>query len=388
MINIPGLAHNPLIQKLVGLTQPDSAGPVYGQEPAAGPFAPVHHSEAILVRIRMGADVGQPATSFTTASGDTGWYLEQVDRAGQRFAPSASRNADGTYKPAICVPTRRLAVGPGADPYQSLCLWTFQAIPAFAVAFTDYLGAAQTTESNEWMLIGYQESCLFPVQVVKDGGYAGPPSTWTYTVTDLWGYTLGTGIAPAQARNAGLVYTPAPDGSYALIFWQGNTLELWDVQETSSGAFPVGGIILWSGAIAAIPAGWALCDGTGGTPDLRDRFVVGAGNTYAPGANAGASAAIAAHAAADLNHNHTQQPHQHAVSGVTVSIAQQTLEVNTPGGGSWFEIDTGPGGTVSGSADNATAINNAANAAAADLAHTITAVMPKYYALAYIMRTS
>ena len=35
-------------------------------------------------------------------------------------------------------------------------------------------------------------------------------------------------------------------------------------------------IVMWSGAIAEIPPGWALCDGTQGTPDLRDRFIVGA----------------------------------------------------------------------------------------------------------------
>lgn len=40
--------------------------------------------------------------------------------------------------------------------------------------------------------------------------------------------------------------------------------------------FPAGGIVMWSGSIASIPAGWALCDGTNGTPDLRDRFIVGA----------------------------------------------------------------------------------------------------------------
>ena len=31
---------------------------------------------------------------------------------------------------------------------------------------------------------------------------------------------------------------------------------------------------MWSGTIATIPAGWQLCDGTNGTPDLRDRFIV------------------------------------------------------------------------------------------------------------------
>lgn len=59
------------------------------------------------------------------------------------------------------------------------------------------------------------------------------------------------------------------------------------------GVFPVGGIILWSGAVNAIPSGWALCDGNNGTPDLRDRFVVGAGYSYAVGAQGGNNTVVA-----------------------------------------------------------------------------------------------
>ncbi len=51
---------------------------------------------------------------------------------------------------------------------------------------------------------------------------------------------------------------------------------------------PVGSIVMWSGSIANIPAGWALCDGTNGTPNLQNRFVVGAGDSYAVGATGGA----------------------------------------------------------------------------------------------------
>lgn len=40
-------------------------------------------------------------------------------------------------------------------------------------------------------------------------------------------------------------------------------------------------IVLWSGAIADIPTGFVLCDGSNNTPDLRNKFVVGAGNSYA-----------------------------------------------------------------------------------------------------------
>ncbi len=50
-----------------------------------------------------------------------------------------------------------------------------------------------------------------------------------------------------------------------------------------------GVIVMWSGSSATIPSGWALCDGTNGTPDLRDRFVVGAESSYEVGATGGAS---------------------------------------------------------------------------------------------------
>lgn len=50
---------------------------------------------------------------------------------------------------------------------------------------------------------------------------------------------------------------------------------------------PKGAIIIWSGALTEIPVGWALCDGTNGTPDLRGRFVLGAGNTYSVGSTGG-----------------------------------------------------------------------------------------------------
>jgi len=48
------------------------------------------------------------------------------------------------------------------------------------------------------------------------------------------------------------------------------------VDSTAGAAFPVGGIIMWSGTIATIPAGWALCNGSSGTPDLRNQFIIGA----------------------------------------------------------------------------------------------------------------
>lgn len=52
-------------------------------------------------------------------------------------------------------------------------------------------------------------------------------------------------------------------------------------------SLPVGGIGLWYGSVGTIPNNHQLCDGTNGTPDLRDKIPVGAGNTYNPNDNGG-----------------------------------------------------------------------------------------------------
>lgn len=54
-----------------------------------------------------------------------------------------------------------------------------------------------------------------------------------------------------------------------------------------SAVVPRGVIVMWGGSANDVPAGWALCDGQGGRPDLRDRFIVGAGHEYAVGATGG-----------------------------------------------------------------------------------------------------
>lgn len=50
--------------------------------------------------------------------------------------------------------------------------------------------------------------------------------------------------------------------------------------ESTSSSVPQGSIIPWYGSPGNIPNGFALCDGKNGTPDLRDRFLVGAGKSY------------------------------------------------------------------------------------------------------------
>lgn len=58
----------------------------------------------------------------------------------------------------------------------------------------------------------------------------------------------------------------------------GHTHEVIDIIDFPSGGYvPVGGVIIWTGYLDNIPEHWHLCDGTNGTPDLRNRFIVGAG---------------------------------------------------------------------------------------------------------------
>lgn len=84
-----------------------------------------------------------------------------------------------------------------------------------------------------------------------------------------------------------------------------------------AGAVPIGVIVMWSGA--SVPAGWALCNGGSGTPDLRDRFIVAAGATYGAGSSGGL-------AEIDIQHSHTDgtlatdsDSHSHGVTGSTAS---------------------------------------------------------------------
>lgn len=69
------------------------------------------------------------------------------------------------------------------------------------------------------------------------------------------------------------------------IFYQNGT----DYEELSpfSLSLPIGIIVMWSGTVETIPSSWVLCDGSNGTPDLRDRFIVGAGGRYIIGTTGG-----------------------------------------------------------------------------------------------------
>jgi hypothetical protein len=138
---------------------------------------------------------------------------------------------------------------------------------------------------------------------------------------------------------------------------------------TWGSAFVAGMIMLWSGSSATIPTGWLLCDGSSSTPDLRNRFVVGATSTYAVGATGGSADAIVVshtHTATvtDPGHFHTaDQPFASSTGAVSGGFFGQGS--NRATGTSTTDI------TVANSTTGTSGTN---------------ANLPPYYALCYIMK--
>lgn len=148
--------------------------------------------------------------------------------------------------------------------------------------------------------------------------------------------------------------------------------------------FPVGGIIMWSGSITSIPSGWALCNGLNGTPDLRNRFIVGAGSTYSVGATGGAdsvtltTAQIPSHTHEFSGSTNTTGSHNHLYFWTSVSGS-----ANVPDG----DNNTGNAPTASGPTSTAGAHSHTfSGTTAATGGGGAHENRPPYFALAYIMK--
>ena len=90
----------------------------------------------------------------------------------------------------------------------------------------------------------------------------------------------------------------------AILFHMSEAIIIRGSSNNGSSGIPVGCIVMWSGAVNNIPSGWALCNGSNGTPDLRNRFIVGAGSTYAVG-NTGGSNTVTLTTSQMPAHSHT-----------------------------------------------------------------------------------
>ena len=171
-------------------------------------------------------------------------------------------------------------------------------------------------------------------------------------------------------------------------------------QFVGAGIVPVGGIIMWSGAISAIPTNFKLCNGNNGTPDLRNKFIVGAtsdgSDTTYPGLQPGATGGDAA--ATLVSHSHTTnsiiEPGSNTAKNLTGRISIDSF-ISTQG--NFNNIVTGlEDNFIVNSGDDAPA--GATNQAEYNGNHRhgtdtqgVSATnknLPPYYALAYIMRTT
>ena len=148
---------------------------------------------------------------------------------------------------------------------------------------------------------------------------------------------------------------PVADGSADQVLSTNGSGQL-AFATVGGGGVPIGGIIIWSGAANAIPTGFVLCDGNNSTPDLRDRFVVGAGSTY----NVAATGGAATHTLTEAE----MPAHNHHVYLAT--------------------DPNGPYGSIYASGNNNSQGAVATTSKGSGNAHNN---LPPYYSLCYIMKT-
>jgi microcystin-dependent protein len=145
---------------------------------------------------------------------------------------------------------------------------------------------------------------------------------------------------------------------------------------------PAGLIAMWSGSVANIPSGWALCNGSNGTPDLRDRFIVGAGGSYNVG-NTGGANSVALNTNQIPSHNHGAGNLKADTAGSHTHVYRTYLRMGDASGiASGFLVESANRQTSSEGAHTHTISGNTSNTGGGQ-AHENR---PPYYALCFIMK--
>ena len=145
---------------------------------------------------------------------------------------------------------------------------------------------------------------------------------------------------------------------------------------------PTGAIVMWSGLLSAIPSGWVLCDGTGGTPNLIATFIRGvATDATDPGSTGGAdSVTLTGSESGLVSHSHTSSVsdpgHNH-----------DCRDGNQTAGGDYFKSEDNGQSTYNQTESNTTGISVSVNSVGASDASSSHQNMPAYYELAYIQKS-
>lgn len=141
---------------------------------------------------------------------------------------------------------------------------------------------SSVTVSDSQIVVSPGGGALFP--------NAGSSNYFMVTVVDK---TTSTLEIMKVTKRSGDTFTVvrAQEGTTARAFPSGSPVELrltaQSILDAIDVKIPRGIITMWSGAVDAVPSGWHLCDGNNGTPNLKDRFIVGAGQSYGVGATGG-----------------------------------------------------------------------------------------------------
>lgn len=174
---------------------------------------------------------------------------------------------------------------------------------------------------------------------------------------------IGDGITPYNSLPFyEKVYSEKPTYTYQEILGLEDKLNSLESQIQLIPIIPSGMIMIWSGSETDIPAGWALCNGQNNTPDLTDKFILGAGNNYNVGNTGGEEGHI-------LTTDELPE-HNHTLSGD--SIINSTTNGTVSLGVSGYFITTNKFETL-----NTTDITGSGS---------VHNNMPPYYALCYIIK--
>lgn len=192
------------------------------------------------------------------------------------------------------------------------------------------------------------------------------------------------------------------DSSNNIIDTYDNIAGIITTIPATSPAVPSGCILIWSGSVGSIPSGFVLCNGLNSTPDLRNSFILGAGNTYTVGQTGGAtSTTLTQSNLPNVNFPVTDPQHTHTATS-TVTDPTHTHPINNAIGGNQgsnpgfnngsLYSPTGYIGTTGAASTLITvATSNTASSTGISVnsggSGTAVTTLPPYYALAFIMKS-
>ncbi len=188
---------------------------------------------------------------------------------------------------------------------------------------------------------------------------------------------MTTNYSKPNEMLAGQVVYPADWNKLVTNQWNLNdrliVLENSELPDPDYSSFPIGGIIAFYKAASLIPAGWQICDGTNGTPDLRSRFIRGASQD----ADLGVTGGSETHTHSNPSTN-SAGAHSHTVSGgsspASSSFGAASGSTSAAAGGHTHNVNIKTG----------TKGDHSHNVGATGSASTL----PPYVMLYYIMRLS